>query len=79
MCIRDRLGSLPRVVVVTIGAFSLFIAALFITRQSGVKRLMAYSSVEHMGVITLGFGFGGPLGVAGALYHICLLYTSRCV
>ena len=65
-----RLGSLPRVVVVTIGAFSLFIAALFITRQSGVKRLMAYSSVEHMGVITLGFGFGGPLGVAGALYHM---------
>ena len=31
---------------------------------------MAYSSVEHMGVIALGFGFGGPLGVAGALYHM---------
>jgi hydrogenase-4 component F len=35
-----------------------------------VKRLMAYSSVEHMGVMTLGLGFGGPLGVAGALYHM---------
>ena len=31
---------------------------------------MAYSSVEHMGVVALGFGFGGALGVAGALYHM---------
>ena len=65
-----RLGALPRTVVVAIGALSLAIAALFITRQTDVKRLMAYSSVEHMGVMTLGFGFGGPLGVAGALYHM---------
>ena len=46
------------------------IATLFIVRQDGIKRLMAYSSVEHMGVIALGFGFGGPLGIAGALYHM---------
>jgi hydrogenase-4 component F len=64
------LGVLPRAVVVTIGAFSLFVAALFIARQTGVKRLMAYSSVEHMGIMALGFGFGGPLGIAGALYHM---------
>ncbi|HVC01842.1 MAG TPA: proton-conducting transporter membrane subunit [Steroidobacteraceae bacterium] len=67
---RGRLGALPRLVVVSIGAFSLFIAALFIVRQRGIKRLMAYSSVEHMGIMTLGFGFGGPLGIAGALYHM---------
>lgn len=65
-----HLGLLPRTVVVSLGAFSLFIAALFIVRQTGIKRLMAYSSVEHMGVLALGFGFGGPLGVAGALYHM---------
>jgi len=65
-----HLGLLPRAVVVAIGAFSLFVAALFITRQTGIKRLMAYSSVEHMGVMALGFGFGGPLGIAGALYHM---------
>ncbi len=65
-----RLGAMPRTVVVVIGALSLLIAALFITRQTEVKRLMAYSSVEHMGVMTLGFGFGGPLGIAGALYHM---------
>jgi hydrogenase-4 component F len=65
-----QLGALPRIVVVAVGAFSLFVAALFITRQTGIKRLMAYSSVEHMGVMALGFGFGGPLGIAGALYHM---------
>jgi hydrogenase-4 component F len=65
-----QLGALPRTVVVVIGAFSLFVAALFITRQTGVKRLMAYSSIEHMGVMALGFGFGGALGVGGALYHM---------
>ncbi len=31
---------------------------------------MAYSSVEHMGVVALGFGFGGPFGIAGAFYHM---------
>jgi hydrogenase-4 component F len=64
------IGRLARGTFVGLGAFSLFVAALFIVRQKGIKRLMAYSSVEHMGVIALGFGFGGPLGVAGALYHM---------
>jgi len=56
--------------VVGFGIFSFVIAILFIVRQTGVKRLMAYSSVEHIGVQALGFGFGGPLGIAGALYHM---------
>ena len=67
-----QLGALPRGVVVAIGALSLLVAALFIIRQTGIKRLMAYSSIEHMGVMALGFGFGGPLGIAGALYHMLL-------
>ncbi len=66
----SHLGGLPRAVVVVIGAFSLFVAALFIVRQTGIKRLMAYSSIEHMGIMALGFGFGGVLGIAGALYHM---------
>jgi hydrogenase-4 component F len=61
---------LLRSALVVLGALSLLIASLFIVRQQNIKRLMAYSSVEHMGVIALGFGFGGPLGVAGALYHM---------
>jgi hydrogenase-4 component F len=63
-------GRLARTTLVAFGVLSLIVGALFIVRQTGVKRLMAYSSVEHMGVVALGFGFGGPLGIAGALYHM---------
>jgi hydrogenase-4 component F len=72
LAIADAAGisAVARGTLIGLGAFSLFVAALFIVRQSGIKRLMAYSSVEHMGVIALGFGFGGQLGVAGALYHM---------
>ena len=72
LAVADAAGisTVARGTLLALGAFSLFVAALFIVRQTGVKRLMAYSSVEHMGVIALGFGFGGPLGIAGALYHM---------
>ncbi|MGB8277476.1 MAG: proton-conducting transporter membrane subunit [Methylovirgula sp.] len=65
-----HVGLVPQLALVAFGALSLFIGALFIVRQPGIKRLMAYSSIEHMGVIALGFGFGGPLGIAGAFYHM---------
>jgi hydrogenase-4 component F len=65
-----NLGPLPQFTLVAFGIVSLFLGALFIVRQQGIKRLMAYSSIEHMGVVALGFGFGGALGVAGALYHM---------
>ncbi len=72
LAIADAVGiaALARGAVITLGAVSLFVAALFIVRQTGIKRLMAYSSVEHMGMIAIGFGLGGSLGVAGALYHM---------
>ncbi len=63
-------GPLPRMIVVALSIVSLVVATAFIVRQEGVKRLMAYSSVEHMGVIMLGVGFGGVWGIAGALYHM---------
>lgn len=56
--------------VVGFGIFSFVLAILFIVRQTGIKRLMAYSSVEHIGVQALGLGFGGPLAMAGTLYHM---------
>jgi len=52
------------------GAMSLIAASLFVLRQRNFKRLLAYSSIEHMGVIALGVGFGAPLAVAGALLHV---------
>jgi hydrogenase-4 component F len=56
--------------LIIFGLLSLVIAAAFILVQKNYKRLLAYSSVEHMGIIALGFGFGGAIGVFGALFHI---------
>ena len=50
------------------GLLSMLIAAVFILSQHDLKRLLAYHSVEHMGIIMLGLGLG-PLGAFGALYH----------
>jgi hydrogenase-4 component F len=70
VCDAAGVGQFTRTVLVALGVLSLLVGALFIVRQDGIKRLMAYSSVEHMGVVALGFGFGGLFGVAGALYHM---------
>ncbi|MBI4178938.1 hydrogenase 4 subunit F [bacterium] len=50
------------------GLASMMVAAVFVLIQRDVKRLLAYSSVEHMGIITVGLGLG-PAGCAAALYH----------
>ncbi len=71
------LGRLPGGLLIGFGIASLVVAALFILRQRGIKRMMAYSSVEHMGVIALGFGFGGPLGTIGALLHMLMHSLSK--
>jgi hydrogenase-4 component F len=57
-------------VLIVFGVISLAAASLFVLRQRNYKRLLAYSSIEHMGVIALGVGFGAPLAVAGALLHV---------
>ena len=55
---------------IVFGAVSLVVAAGFVLVQKDIKRLLAYSSIEHVGIIAMGFGFGGPLGSLGALFHI---------
>src|SRR5579883_3339798 len=70
ICDAAGVGGFTHTVLVALGIVSLLVGALFIVRQNGIKRLMAYSSVEHMGVVALGFGFGGLFGIAGALYHM---------
>ena len=52
------------------GLLSLVVAAALILTTRDLKRMLAYSSVEHMGIIALGFGIGGPLATLGALFHI---------
>ncbi len=56
--------------LVFFGLLSLSIATAFILTSRDLKRFLAFSSVEHMGIIALGFGIGGPLAIFGALYHI---------
>ena len=57
-------------VLIVFGVLSLVVASLFVLRQRNFKRLLAYSSIEHIGVIALGIGFGAPLAIAGALLHV---------
>ena len=64
------IGQICHAALIVLGVLSLLVASLFIVRQNGVKRLMAYSSIEHMGVIALGFGFGNAFGISGSLYHM---------
>jgi len=52
------------------GLFSVIVAIPFVLIQHDIKRLLAYSSVEHMGIVAFGLGIGTPLALYGALYHI---------
>ena len=56
--------------LIGVGLVSLSVAAAFLVRQRNYKRMLAYSSVEHIGIICLGLGFGGYWGVFGALFHV---------
>lgn len=59
---------LARELLIFLGLLSMAIGALFMVRQRDFKRLLAYSSVEHMGILALGVGLGGP-ALYGALLH----------
>jgi hydrogenase-4 component F len=49
---------------------SLGVAAALLLRQRDYKRMLAYSSIEHMGVLALGAAAGGPLGLSAVLLHM---------
>jgi hydrogenase-4 component F len=58
------------VLLLVFGGLSLLLAALFVLRQNNYKRLLAYSSIEHMGIVSLGIGIGGPIAAYGAFLHV---------
>jgi len=60
---------LARQCLLGLGLTSLFIAAVFVIRQRDIKRMLAYSSVEHMGILAIGVAVGG-LATYGALLHV---------
>jgi len=52
------------------GLLSVVVAAFFLSRQKDVKRMFAYSSIEHMGLMTFAFGMGGAVATFAALLHM---------
>ncbi len=61
---------LPSQMLMGFGLTSVVLAAFFLWRQRDIKRLFAYSSIEHMGIITFAFGMGGPVANFAALLHM---------
>ena len=58
--------------MVTIGLGSLVFAGFMLYRRRDIKRMFAYSSIEHMGIITFAFGMGGPLANFAGLLHMVM-------
>jgi hydrogenase-4 component F len=56
--------------MVTLGLISVLFAAFMLYRRHDIKRMFAYSSIEHMGIITFAFGMGGPLANFAGLLHM---------
>lgn len=66
-------SSFSQGLLIVFGLFSVGIASLIIFTQKSYKRLLAYSSIENMGIMALGFGFGG-IGIFAAILH--MIYHS---
>jgi hydrogenase-4 component F len=62
----------PGPLLVTMGLTSLIFAGFMLYRRQDVKRLFAYSSIEHMGIIAFAFGMGGPLANFAGLLHMVM-------
>ncbi len=62
--------TLMRVLLIGAGLLSLTVATFLMIGQRDLKRLLAYSSTEHLGLIAIGAGIGGPLALGAALLHV---------
>ncbi len=62
----------PGPLMATMGLTSLIFAGFMLYRRRDIKRMFAYSSIEHMGIITFAFGMGGPLANFAGLLHMTM-------
>lgn len=62
----------PGPLMVALGLISLVFAAFMLYRRRDIKRMFAYSSIEHMGIITFAFGLGGPVANFAGLLHMAM-------
>jgi hydrogenase-4 component F len=70
IAIRSLGPSFPRNVLLVFGVATLLLAALYLLSQRDMKRLLAYSSVEHMGILAIGMSFGASIAVVGVLLQV---------
>ncbi len=63
-------GAFASDLLVWFGALSIVVAGVLMLTQTDLKRLLAYSTVEHAGIVAIALGFGGPLGWFAALFHV---------
>jgi len=57
-------------IMMAFGLISILVSAFSLLRQKDIKRMFAYSSIEHMGIATFAFGLGGPVATFGGLLHM---------
>ncbi|MBI3837552.1 MAG: hydrogenase [Planctomycetia bacterium] len=69
ICRAGTEAEFAREIMISMGLLSMAVAAVFMVRQRDFKRMLAYSSIEHMGILVLGVGIGG-MAVYGALLHL---------
>jgi len=62
----------PGPLLIVMGLTSLIFAGFMLYRRRDIKRLFAYSSIEHMGIIAFAFGMGGPLANFAGLLHMTM-------
>jgi len=65
-------GIAPGPLLVTLGLISLLFASVMLYRRRDIKRMFAYSSIEHMGIIVFAFGMAGPLGNFAGLLQMAM-------
>ncbi|MGO8802597.1 proton-conducting transporter transmembrane domain-containing protein [Candidatus Binatus sp.] len=69
ICVASGLVDFSERLLLVLGLLSMAVAAIFITGQVDYKRMLAYSSIEHMGILAVGVGLGGA-GLFGAMLHV---------
>ncbi|MCE9533493.1 MAG: NADH dehydrogenase FAD-containing subunit, partial [Planctomycetes bacterium] len=79
VCIAAGQAAFSQELLVFFGLFSMCVAAVFIIGQADFKRLLAYSSVEHMGILTVGVGLGGAGAYGAGLHALAHSFTKACL
>jgi hydrogenase-4 component F len=67
----------PSQLLIGFGVFSILLAAPFVLVQRNFRRLLAYSSIDHAGIMVAALGFGGKLGAFGAMLHMVFHAISK--